>query len=232
MSNNKFEQIINKAKSINLSKEESSVVKNSLLNFIHQNPVKPDSEPLPNRWSNIFLINFRFVPTMALILVVTVMVGGGFAIGAERALPGDTLYRVKVEFNEEVRGWLATSEEAKANWEVEQVQRRLEEVEKMASRGSFDIETGKDIEANFQIHIDKVKDRIEKFENKENFKAAVDVSAKFETSLRAHRKILDRLAEESQGKNNKKIESIKIKVKSEADNQTKERQRMERRDDD
>src|SRR3989344_6955837 len=172
MFNSNFKQFIKSAKRINLSEKEKTDVKRSVLNFISQNSVRPNIQPRLNYGSNIFLTKLSFVPSMAIILILTMLIGGGVAVGAEKSLPGDPLYSVKVGFNEEVRGWLSVSEEAKANWEVERAHRRLEEAEALASNGSLSLEARENIEVNFEAHAERVKERIGKFEGKENFKAA------------------------------------------------------------
>lgn len=200
-----------------MSTEEKSAVKQSVLNFIYQNPVRPDMSPRLDYRSSLFLNKLSFIPSMAILLIVTLLVGGGVAIGAEKALPGDPLYGIKVGFNEEVRGALAISSEAKADWEVKRAERRLEEAEHLASNGTLDTEVRAIIEANFKAHSERVRNRIADFENKEDFDAAVDVSSNFEVSLRAHEKILAELLEQETDDDLKvEIKPIKTKVGSEA----------------
>ena len=224
-----LKQLIRQAKNIKLSHEEKSSIKDSLLNFISENPVRPGTEPRLGYGSNIFLTKLNFASAMAIFLIITVLVGGGVAVGAGNALPGDTLYPVKVGINEEVQGWLSVSEEAKANWEVERAQRRLEEAETLATDGSLDIEARENIEANFEAHADRVKERIEKFESNEDFHAAADLSSKFEISLKAHQKILNRLTAETKDEVKKEVRPIEFRVQSRAKALGKVRERMELR---
>lgn len=214
---------------MNLSSEEKSVIKQSLLNFIYQNPTRPIVSVRPNPLLLVFIRKLNFAPVMASLLLVSVLVSGGLAVGAEKALPGDILYPVKVGLNEEVRGWVSVSEKSRANWEIERVQRRLKEAETLAEVGLLDVESREKIEANFEAHADRVKKRIEKFENKEDFHAAVDVSSKFETSLKAHQTILNRLTAESKEEVKKEVRPIHFKVKSEAKAWAKTRKKMELR---
>ena len=44
---------------------------------------------------------------------------------AEEAIPGDTLYAVKVRFNEEIRSTLTLSPYERVEWETERLNRRL-----------------------------------------------------------------------------------------------------------
>jgi len=257
MSNKNSEQFAKGMQNMHLSPEEKSEIRHNVLNFISLYPIGSKTSPgtsadmpsasrtsngtspvrtgiavRPNIWSNLFLKNLNFTSTMAVLLILAVLVGGGVSVAAEKALPGDILYPVKVDINEKVRGWLSVSEESKANWEVKRAERRLEEAETLAGEGSLDVEAREKIEANFEAHSDRVKKRIEKFESKENFNAAVDVSAKFETSLKAHNKILGRLtAETSETRDEvkKEVRPIHVRVQSEVKAWAKTRKSMELR---
>jgi len=229
-----LEKFIKQAKDIHLSKNEKATIRQSVLNFISQNLVRSETPArlsygpfnLIQGESNIFFFNhFNLTKTMAILLIISLMVGGGVGLAAEQSLPGDSLYQVKIGMNEEVRGWLLVSEEAKANWEVERVQRRLEEAEEMTSRGSLNAETRAVIEANFQAQSEKVKDRIAKFESKDNFNAAVGVSSNFEVALKAHERILAELLDkETSAVLRVEIKPIKIRVSSEASEAKKSRE--------
>ena len=192
----KLDQLIKSAKDIRLKDDEKAAIRRSVLNFISQNPVRRTAQPRLNHWSNVFLTKLNFVPSMAILLILMVLVGGGVSVGAEKALPGDALYPVKVGLNEEVRSWLSVSEESKANWDIERAQRRLEEAEQLAVQGHLDSETRMQIEKRFDVHAEKIKERIEKFENQQNFRAAAEVNSNFETTLKVHERILISLVEE------------------------------------
>src|SRR3989344_1687469 len=218
-----FEKSMKQARQERLSDDEKNAIRQSILNFISNNPVRIEMTPRPNSWpfnliqgeSNIFSYKLNLAATMAILLIIAVLTGGGVTLGAEKSLPGDILYPVKIGLNEEVRGWLSISDEAKGKWEVERAQRRLEEAENLASSGYLDNETRAVIESNFEAHSEKVRDRIIKFENKENFNAAVDVSSNFEATLKAHEKILAKLLEEETDTRIRgEIKPIGIKVNS------------------
>lgn len=67
--------------------------------------------------------------TFALALVFVAV--GAYAM-AERALPGDALYGMKLRVNEGVREALATSDEDELLWGIGQLERRLAETERIA----------------------------------------------------------------------------------------------------
>ena len=230
-----LKQFIEQAKKINLSAEERSSIGNSVLNFMKENPIEPNTLPRliyrdgvhSSFWSNIFPSNLNFASSVVIALVLVLLSGGGVSLGAEKSLPGDILYPVKLGVNEHVRGWFAVSEEAKANWEIKRVGRRLEEAEQLASEGSLSDDVRANLEVQFEAHAEKVKSRIEKFETKENFNAAVDVSSKFETSLKVHQKILDRLEVGRGSKSHEQLEPINAKIRSRIDKTKKNREKVE-----
>ena len=238
MNDKNFKQFIQEAKKINLKGAEKAAIKQSVLNFIASNPIRPGVEPrLVNNESMVPIlsksliwlqyrgsaISLRLIGTM--VLVLSVLVSGGVAMGAEKALPGDILYPVKIGINEEVRGWLATSEESKTDWEIKKAERRLEEAETLAAEGSLDADKTAKIEASFEANAIKVRESVQKFNNKEDFNAAASVSLNFEKALNVHEKILSRLAEK-RGEVETQIRPIRARVDAEVNNSSENRREM------
>lgn len=222
---NQLKQFIREAKDTKLSDQERSSVKNNVLNFVSNNPVRAGIQPHLGYGSNIFLTRLNFASTMAILLIFAVLVSGGVAVGAEKALPGEVLYRVKVNINEEVRGWMATSDEAKADWEIKRTERRLEEAEQLAGEGSLNLEASQNIEANFEANAQRVRERVEKFRNKENFNAAASVSLNFETALKAHDRILSRLSQKK-SEAGVQVKPIRERIRSEVHESAQQRERI------
>lgn len=181
MENNEFQ----------LTPQEKTAIRERLLRFVQEQPVITGWKPRYYYWSNIFT-NFKLslVKTMPIIIILAVLFSGGVSLGAEGSLPGDLLYPVKIGVNEEVRAWFAVSDEAEAAWSARRAERRLEEAEKLAVKGRLNEEARSLIEENFLAHAEKVKARINKFENSHHAKA-LEVNSIFHTSLNAHAKILE-----------------------------------------
>ncbi len=204
------------ASRLTLKKEEKFSIRQNLMLIMRDNPVRNENIIRHNMQGSKLRFNFLSLKLltnpMPLILIVALLVGGGVSFAAEGALPGDILYPVKVDVNEEVRAMVTYSSEAKADWEAQRAERRLEEAEQLASEGNLDADTSIKIEDNFVAHADKVHNRIEEFKNNNNFKAAADVSSNFEASLKVHHKILDKLS----GKESE-IDFLNEKVKLETE---------------
>ena len=86
-----------------------------------------------------FSKGFRFVALAAVLFFV----GIGVTITAERSVPGDTLYALKVGFNEGLVSKITTDPYEKVKWETSRLNRRLSEVRLLAEKGELtkDIET-------------------------------------------------------------------------------------------
>lgn len=209
-------EFFKKLKKIRLEKDEKQRVRDNLVIFMEQNPVRNREVARPVFYgSNIInqLRLFNLKPTMTIMLIIALLVGGGASASAEGALPGEILYPIKVAVNEQVVGWLSFSEEAKAKWEAKIAGRRLEEAEELSSKQRLDADAKTEIEARFKAHADRVAVGIDKLEAEENFEAASEVASNFEVSLRAHEKILKMFVEQG---HNGKVRDIALKVGIEA----------------
>ncbi|HEY4493373.1 MAG TPA: DUF5667 domain-containing protein [Candidatus Paceibacterota bacterium] len=85
-------------------------------------------------------------------LALVLLLGTGVSFAAEGALPGDALYAVKTSFNENLRGSLTFSREARANWQARIVERRLEEAAELALAGKLDADTEARLASELEEH--------------------------------------------------------------------------------
>lgn len=122
-----------------LSERERHVMREEVKHFMLKHPARM---PLAARayaamraWRPIGAFSFARLHPMALSLVLVLTVGTSTTYAAEGALPGDTLYPVKIHVNESVQGALAVSDEAKVLWHATRVERRLAEAEALAAKG-------------------------------------------------------------------------------------------------
>src|SRR3989344_1739521 len=121
---------------------------------------------------------------MGIILAIALVFSGGVSLAANNAIPGDFLYPVKVSINEEVRGTLSLSTEAKAKWEARLAERRLEESAELEVKGKLNAETQANLEERFQAHMERIRELIIKLEEKGNFEAAAAITTGIEASIR------------------------------------------------
>lgn len=162
-----------------------------------------------------------------LIILAALVVGGVVVINAENALPGSALYGVKVGFNENIRASVAASTEARAKVNAMLAERRLEEGEAVAVRATLDAEARAAVSGNFERFADRVQVLLAELEAKGNVSDAHEVAVQFEAALRAHEQILARLAPQATGSERAEIEGLGARVKSEAQQTTDIRARLE-----
>ncbi len=112
--------------------------------------MKPVGQTVSVRTAYAWMFSMR--PVAAMLVVVVFLSTGGISYAAERALPGDTLYTVKTNINEPVKGALAVTASAKAQWAVNVATTRLEEAATLAAEGRLDTDTQTSLKENFDEH--------------------------------------------------------------------------------
>lgn len=129
---------------------------------------------------------------MPILLVVGLLLvgGGSLSVAADGALPGDILYPVKVNANEEVRFLFAFTEEAKARWETKRAERRLLEAEQLALKGELDVQSATALKSRFENHAEHAQGLAAKVQQEGNLVAAADARADLESVIAVHGRIL------------------------------------------
>lgn len=197
---NNFNRITQKAKRITLLPHEKKEMRANLELFMAKYPVRKVDDTrllLQERsemstfagWFTLKPLISKLQP-MVIALIIALLVGGGTSFAAQGTLPGDILYPIKVSVNEEVRGWIAISDEAQAKWDARRAEKRLEEAEELAAQGRLDAQTSADIESRFEGHAEAFGRQAEKIEAKQKTSVALEVHSNFEASLKAHEQIL------------------------------------------
>lgn len=142
---------------------------------------------------NAFIPSFK--PALAAFaLALILMISGSVSLAAERALPGDMLYPIKVDVNEEVREKLLFSQEAQALFELQRIERRLEEAEMLAFQRTFTKEAGGELQHKLASHAEALRAYHERFTAQGNEAAAATIGLELEASLATHARILSLLA--------------------------------------
>ncbi|MEK7669252.1 MAG: DUF5667 domain-containing protein [Patescibacteria group bacterium] len=206
--NKDFQDIFNRAEQVKLSSDEKKKMWGNLELFIAKHSVRNATglRHLLQERSKSYISAFAEILTlkplisklqpMAIILIIALFVGGGTSFAAESALPGDILYPIKVSVNEEVRSFVAISNEAQAEWDARRAERRLEEAEKLAAEGRLNAETRADIESRFESHAEAFQERAKKMETKQDAGTSLEIQSNFEASLKAHEQVLAQIAAE------------------------------------
>jgi hypothetical protein len=118
-----LEKQLKNLKHISLSREERARTRNMLSEYIKMRPVRSDAvtrlhehgqSPM-QLLGNLRNLLHKPMPAFLVAAVIALTAGGSVSYAAEGAVPGDTLYPIKVGINEQVRSAVAVSNEAEAS---------------------------------------------------------------------------------------------------------------------
>ncbi len=102
--------------------------------------------------------NTRYFQSAAVLATLLFVVG--IPTLAEQALPGDILYAMKVNVNEEVRSTLSFSPYAKVEWEATRLERRLSEARQLAEAGMLTEDVEREVAEAVKEHSDSAQETI------------------------------------------------------------------------
>lgn len=146
-----------------------------------------------SKQSPYFHFNFQFFSTRILApLAVVFLISSGTTYAAEGALPGDTLYPIKVYVNEGVALSLARTPEAKAEAHVTLAERRVEEAQSLAAEGRLDATTTETLAVEVETHIEEAQMRADEAEMTERGKSR-EVREKLAATLDTSARVLARI---------------------------------------
>ncbi len=103
---------------------------------------------------------------------------------AEKAVPGDALYAVKVQFNEEIRSSLTFDSLEKVEWETERLNRRIAEARLLASEGRLTEAVEVEVANAVRTHTENAKREIEVLRTEDADEATI-ASIALDTTLQA-----------------------------------------------
>ncbi len=176
-----IEQTINSARKVSLSVKEKSMIRGRLSNYMYSTKIpEKTSFSVYSLWGSR---SMYLMPAFAILLVVS---GAGTSYYAQSSLPGDTLYSVKTDFNENIESLLATSPEAKAQVELRQVSERLDEAEVLRITGNLTEVKSQVIQNNVSKKIDSINKKVEESKKKGKEDVAVKTSTELEDEVEEH----------------------------------------------
>lgn len=161
------EQFKKQSERIRLSSREKGDLKNRLVSYMEYHPLTDNTRGLyENRVDNTFIpspsfafrFSARYVKSFAGLFVVFMVVA--IPVFAEKSLPGDVLYPMKVQFNEELRSTLSFSPHAKIEWETARLERRISEARLLAKEGRLTDDAERLVTKAIKKHSDNAQQRI------------------------------------------------------------------------
>ncbi|MBP6866540.1 MAG: hypothetical protein KBC12_03300 [Candidatus Pacebacteria bacterium] len=194
-----WNKIINEAKNVSLTKEEHDLILERIHKqvYYHKAPVLDTKKDVASPYLYHFRMGLslhekRFVPVAVFVILV---VFGGTSFAANFALPGEALYGMKVNVNEEMESWMALTPNANARFESVKVDRRLKEVEKLTvQKKKITPKAKAQVKENFAKNAEKIKQIVAEIEASGGAEEAAEVKAEFENKLEAHSVVLSKLA--------------------------------------
>ncbi len=141
----------------------------------------------PYLFHSTFWTYKRLVSVVAVLALI--ITSGGTSFAAASSLPGDTLYGVKVNVNEEVQSIIAISPDAKVKVAADRVKERLNEADKLSARGDLTPAKQAIIKTNIKRHTEALKANIAAItsdDEKTDVQEANQVIDDLKTSLDEH----------------------------------------------
>lgn len=175
------------ARSIRLTDEERSRALAALRARMRGDPPRKE-HPITAIVS--FLASLRFAPALAAFLVLILGTGAGVSLAAEHALPGDTLYPVKIHVTEPLRMSLHFTALARATYEAEIIERRLLEAEQLVAENRLDAETAAQISVQVERRSKNARQNIAALRLRGETSGADNVDADLAASFVAHKTML------------------------------------------
>ncbi|MDO8649010.1 MAG: hypothetical protein Q7R81_04485 [Candidatus Peregrinibacteria bacterium] len=195
LANNFFD----KAKSTSLHSEEKQASLAQIQSFIEKHPVKKKKRTVKgdhgSKLTEVFLSLFH-IPTFSLGLatIVLLMTSTGFiASAAESAVPGDLLYPIKTGINETAIGLLYVTTEAKAEWNVRKLDRRLAEVRLILQRSPTSLGESEALLKYFEEEYTRVRSHVLLAKDRGETRIAAEESDDLELILSDHESALGNL---------------------------------------
>jgi len=142
---------------------------------------------------SFFTGHFRWMQGVAAFVLV-IVVGTSTSFAAEKSIPGDALYAIKVSINEPVRVALAVSPKSKATVATELVQRRLEEATQLAVEKKLTHEDSVSLAARIQTSVRASEDAAGILETAGDHEAALEARSDLESKLVANTQVMQLIA--------------------------------------
>lgn len=199
------EQFNKKAQDIHLNAAEMRELKERVVSYMEYHPL-PASSVVSKKTTDSYAVDgqqFRVVGINAMRLmrwsgafVVVFMLATSFM--AEKAVPGDTLYAIKVGFNEELRSTMARTSYDKIVWETERLNRRISEARLLADEGRLTEEMEVQVASAVKTHSENARKEIENLKLTDKDEATL-ASIELTTALDVQNSSLKNRAESEEG---------------------------------
>lgn len=192
----RFSQQFNTAANrVTMTKAESRDVRERLVSYMEYHPL-PQGQQAPQTStaeSSFLLVHFntarnRVFAGMSMLVALIII-----PFAAEQSVPGDVLYPVKVQFNEEIRSTLALTPYQKVEWETARVERRLAEARLLATEGKLTEAVEAEVAAAVKEHSEAAQASLAVLRETDRDEAAI-AELSFASSLEVESEVLEQEA--------------------------------------
>ena len=152
----KFQEKLEEISKIRMTNAERDLLRLNILKFIDNHSTKEIKKSTYKVKSPYAFHIFKITGIVFASFVILIAGGSGISVKANMALPGDILYKFKVNTVEEVRGAFITSSKAKLIYNQARVAKRIEEVKTLAETGELTAEKTAEIEKVLDTHIAEI----------------------------------------------------------------------------
>lgn len=177
--NNNLEKFIENIESIKMTQYEKNEMRQHLSSFA-MNYSAPKSP-----YHSVLLTTKRIV---AVAFVAIISVGSLSQFASNDALPGDTLYPVKM-VHEKIKLATTNGETRKINFEIKQTEKRIQEATQLAQKEKLNPEKEKEIAKVIRELTTRVKTHIEEVKE-DNPESALILNSELKSTIRANSDVL------------------------------------------
>lgn len=186
------EQLHKESESVKMRSAEKHELRERVVSYMEYHPLPAElktkkvakvpagNTPLISDAFTTVSIPFSFLFKSSAVAAALVLVVIPFV--AEESVPGDALYAVKVQFNEEIRGTLTFGSYEKIEWETTRLNRRIAEARLLANEGLLTEEVEAEVAEAVRTHTQNAQREIEELRTEDADKAAI-ASISLDTTL-------------------------------------------------
>lgn len=156
----------------------------------HMRATTPAPKPVRSPYS--WMLQYGMRAAFAFVLVIAVS-GAGVAWAAERSLPGETLYAVKVNISEPVQVALTFNPKDRADLEVQLVDEHLQDLSLAAAQGTLDPAATAFATDELNQRIDAAQADISALHQSTGASTELGVATDLGATLQAHSDILEKM---------------------------------------
>lgn len=208
MNEEKFKKGIEDLKKVGLTNSEKLELKSKLDFYVNKNT---PNIPVKSSWySQVSFLHMKMYSTAFAVLLLAV-VGVGTYSEAEKSLPGDTLYSLKVGVIEPLKYTAATTEVEKANLEALNLDTRLREAEILEVQGKLTDAVSDDLQKRISSHSESFNKILTELNSQKKLAYDSDLEIDFEARMNAHSRVIDSIQDSTQGSNITKIKKYIVK---------------------